>query len=636
MSDIAYSQFTDLGLAMTPVDVLKNDDPLSVMRRPPMEAETEVAQSLHADISAPAVCGANNQNNTKSLRMISLFDTVLKSNLSSSFHHAPVAASAHASPSKRASSPRSTTRQPQGTRQLHYAKLADLVHFHAGAARNMESEANIRAQTPSGHVHTSASGHTRNRKTTVRVTTDLGFIESAVARVKNDPLSAMRRAGIKDGDSTIPPTSNSTLVYVKFAERSMDKLAGDDRRLFEVPLTTAESDSDDTSSLDDSEPDDQTSHESQLKFDHDVRQWPLGALVDLRPEDLKPQSSFLNDAERLKLRLRRSVSPAAFRALFMASSTTPIVLNPGTPLSYLSPADAASYAVSADIFFFTVGALTWDWLMSMPDEWRVLFIGGISTSKIAYFCSRVFALAYCICSCIITVAPVKNCQALVVANAILIVLALNANNILFFVRVRAVWGKSARITTFFGFCYLAVFSTSMLIPFALNASHILPTNYCMVDPAKIWVAAPMLCNAANDALVFFAISYRITLQSMDGGGRCSKFRRFFRGDGAGQVAKELLYNGQLCYFATMAINIVQIVLALYVPEYETVLSASVIALENAMTCRVHRAVILGLIKDSEKAPVLTTVVTSGSTLMDYELDVKSRLEQREGQIGPIT
>ncbi|KAF7986979.1 hypothetical protein HWV62_41 [Athelia sp. TMB] len=573
MSDIAYSQFTDLGLAMTPVGVHKSDDPLSVMRRPPMEAKPDVAASpVNAFVSGSPTRDANNESTTPLLAN-GLFDIVLKIP-SSGFRNPPIAASPPACLYKHASSSRSTTCQPLRIGQVHYEKLTDLVHFHAGVARNTEGylsamrqappkEANTHTQTPSGHVHTSTSGHTRNRKTTVWAITDLGFIESAVARDKNDPLSAMRRAGIKDGDGTIPPTSNSTLAHVKFTERSNVKPVGVNLQRFEVPLTTAESDSDDTSSLDD-------------------------------------------------------------------------MLNPGTPLSYLSPADAASYAVSADIFFFTVGALTWDWLMSMPDEWRVLFIGGISTSKIAYFCSRVFALAYCICSCIITVAPVKNCQALVVANAILIVLALNANNILFFVRVRAVWGKSARITTFFGFCYLAVFSTSMLIPFALNASHILPTNYCMVDPAKIWIAAPMLCNAANDALVFFAISYRITLQSMDGGGRCSKFRRFFRGDGAGHVAKELLYNGQLCYFATMAINIVQIVLALYVPEYETVLSASVIALENAMTCRVHRAVILGLIKDSEKAPVLTTVVTSGSTLMDYELDVKSRLEQREGQIGPIT
>ena len=57
----------------------------------------------------------------------------------------------------------------------------------------------------------------------------------------------------------------------------------------------------------------------------------------------------------------------------------------------------------------------------------------------------------------------------------------------------------------------------------------------------------MLCNVANDTLVFLAISYRITSHSIGDQGWRSTFRRFFRGDGVPRVAKDLLYNGQACY-----------------------------------------------------------------------------------------
>ena len=53
--------------------------------------------------------------------------------------------------------------------------------------------------------------------------------------------------------------------------------------------------------------------------------------------------------------------------------------------------------------------------------------------------------------------------------SVALIIALNTNNILFFTRVRAVYGKSLRITALFGFCYMAVFGTSLSVPFALHA-----------------------------------------------------------------------------------------------------------------------------------------------------------------------
>ncbi|KAF7977328.1 hypothetical protein HWV62_4105 [Athelia sp. TMB] len=263
-------------------------------------------------------------------------------------------------------------------------------------------------------------------------------------------------------------------------------------------------------------------------------------------------------------------------------------------------------APNLNVSLLTLGALAWDWLMSMPDEYRILSIGGLSTSKVAYFAA----------SCLppplrpdrgSAGAPISNCEALIHVHSSLIVLALATTNVLFLVRVRAVYGKSARITAFFALSYLSVLGSMSAVPFVLHAAHIPTTGYCTMLPPPSWITTPMILNAINDTLVFLAISYRVTAQSLGGG--CG-LRRFFAGAGAPRVAQALLHSGQLCYFATFAMNLALLVLAGTRPPLTTLLLIPVVALENAMSARVHRAVVLGLIADSARPAtvVLTTFV----------------------------
>lgn len=53
-----------------------------------------------------------------------------------------------------------------------------------------------------------------------------------------------------------------------------------------------------------------------------------------------------------------------------------------------------------------------------------------------------------------TVGPISDCYALQMALAILVVLTLNINNLLFLHRVRAVYGNSRIVSAFFRFCYV--------------------------------------------------------------------------------------------------------------------------------------------------------------------------------------
>ncbi|KZP29684.1 hypothetical protein FIBSPDRAFT_726991 [Athelia psychrophila] len=316
------------------------------------------------------------------------------------------------------------------------------------------------------------------------------------------------------------------------------------------------------------------------------------------------------------------------------------VLNPNTPLAFLPPQVADVFQISAYIYFACVGALTWDWLMSIPDEYRILSTGRISLSKIAYICARVFTLALCLCSAIFVAAPIKNCPALMRAILATNIIALNTNNLLFFFRVRAVYGKSLSVTVLFGFLYFTVFGTTMVTPFSLNAEHIGPTQMCIQVNVRNWLTSVMITNAVNGTLVFLAISYRISSQSMGGDGWHSTWRCFFRGDGAPPVLKDLLYNSQLCYLVMTVMNIALIMLG-FKTNYEVTLIIPAMSLENAMTCRVHRAVILGLINSESRrststdAPLMFTTCISGeiSIAKGHALDAMTGLESQAGRIS---
>ncbi|KAF7979705.1 hypothetical protein HWV62_41044 [Athelia sp. TMB] len=326
--------------------------------------------------------------------------------------------------------------------------------------------------------------------------------------------------------------------------------------------------------------------------------------------------------------------------------------NQYTPMAYLTPAQAEVYQVATYIYFASLGrashlqAFIWDWLMSMPDEYRIARIGGISISKIVYFCARyalsnnwahLFRLkALTLTS---TVAAVKNCQMLMNGISLLIILALNTNNILFFIRARAVYGNSRAVSAFFGFWFLVVLGTSISVPFGLYAGHLGPTRHCVEIKEQPYIASVMVSNAVYATLVFFAISYRIASQCVGGDDWRARVRSFFRGDGAPRVGKDLLRNGQLCYLATILLSIAQVFFA-FQPTFTNVLNIPGIALENAMTCRVHRGVILGLISDHSTAtsttrrgtaPLMFTTVMPGShvsddmALKEFEMDTKQRI-----------
>jgi len=313
----------------------------------------------------------------------------------------------------------------------------------------------------------------------------------------------------------------------------------------------------------------------------------------------------------------------------MASTNTTLVLpNPYTPLAFLPPTLADQFQISAYVFVVGLSAFVWDWLMSIPDEYTFLRKTKISVPNVVYFLSRFGTLAYCTTATIFQAASVADCQAFLYIIASSFVIAMPATSLLFFYRVRAVWGNSKIITAFFGVLWLGNLGTSVLVPLAVTGAHIGTTQRCINTAVRSYASTPIVLNAINDTLIFLAISCRIVAFTVVGETRSAQIKSFVSGNGLPRISKGLLQGGQLYYFATIGLSIVMSAMVLspgVPPVYRAMLSVPNIALENAMACRVFRAVKLGLIKDVRTTSYFGT--TTPSSRLQFAPDQDIALKQ---------
>ncbi|KIM88317.1 hypothetical protein PILCRDRAFT_814216 [Piloderma croceum F 1598] len=278
------------------------------------------------------------------------------------------------------------------------------------------------------------------------------------------------------------------------------------------------------------------------------------------------------------------------------------ILNPYTPLAFLPPDVANQYQARCYVYVATLAAYSWDWLMSIPEEYRAVRQVGFSPPNIAYFVSRFGTLGSCVACTIFKVGSIDNCAALKYVEGIFFEISVPATSLLFFFRVKAVYNNSKIITLFFGILWLAIAGLSILIMLGITGDRIPYTRRCREGLAHNFTTVPIMLTAVNDTLIFFAISYRMVSISMAGSTWRAQANSFFRGDGLHHLSKSLLQSGQVYYFATIgaAIASTALILSPRVPgELHPLLGTAYFALASAMACRVFRAVLLGIIKGPE-------------------------------------
>jgi hypothetical protein len=160
-----------------------------------------------------------------------------------------------------------------------------------------------------------------------------------------------------------------------------------------------------------------------------------------------------------------------------------------------------------------------------------------------------------------------------------------------------------------------------------SVEHIPYTRRCTEGVAHSYTLVPVIMTALNDTLVYIAISYRLATISMVSSTWRARAKSFFTGEGLHHLSKALLESGQV-YYLSVAYSVVLLKLAdpytsvtigvaiasvyfLLSPsasgETKATFGSVYFPLASAMTCRVYRAVLLGIITEQ---PVNTIEISS--------------------------
>ncbi|KAH8087791.1 hypothetical protein BXZ70DRAFT_955161 [Cristinia sonorae] len=277
-------------------------------------------------------------------------------------------------------------------------------------------------------------------------------------------------------------------------------------------------------------------------------------------------------------------------------SGIPQLPNPLTPLAWLPPHLADQFETARYICAVTVGAFMWDVLVSLSEEYT-LFRRKFRLPDLVYVLARLATMSFILLALAFDTAKVSNCESLVKSIGAFACIHIATNSLLFLFRIYAIFSGERYILAFFTFLWVAAVACSITAPFSLHGVHIGTTEYCIFDRVKPYGSAGIVGSAVNDTLVFIAISLKL-MSATPAKSTSERFRRFFRGEGMGDLTRAVVHGGQQYYLVTVAINIVStaMILTPSVPlAYGNVMAIPNAVLQNTMAARVFRQLKLGYI-----------------------------------------
>ncbi|KAJ6456251.1 hypothetical protein DFH09DRAFT_1013831 [Mycena vulgaris] len=293
----------------------------------------------------------------------------------------------------------------------------------------------------------------------------------------------------------------------------------------------------------------------------------------------------------------------------MSSKSTFPIVTPDTPLAFLDHRTGLLFEASSYLYIATLSAYIWELFSSVPEEVKIIRDTRLSLPIFAYFLSRIGTLGFLLTSTIFQVANVEDCEAVQVAMGWCFAVAVPASASLFFFRIAAVFNTNKPLVLFFLLAWIATLAGSIAVPFAIQGEHIASTSRCINTAVKSFVAAGTIANAITDTLIFVALSWRLSLNGMSPG-LSARSQSFVRGKGLPKLSKALLQSGQLYYLATVGLNILTMVMfsGSIPPIIHAILAIPNVAPENAMACRVFRALRLGFIAPDSENEITTSVL----------------------------
>jgi len=251
------------------------------------------------------------------------------------------------------------------------------------------------------------------------------------------------------------------------------------------------------------------------------------------------------------------------------------------------------------------GGWIWDFLLSIQEDYRIITRFTRSPATIVYLLSRIITLVFIVLSVVyyVSSAGLSLSTEVTLLDVTTWFYAFTGplNCLLFFFRVRAIFRDSPWTIVSFAVLWAFTFAAFLVAPIICVVSG---TTCNGINGLN--VAPGVFMITIYDTVLYIAVAVRLTKLTSPKGFKAYA-KTFFAGHGMGPISQSLFISGQWYYLTVAGINwfssIVIILLICGVQERDLAImvvaacSLPNIVLQNALACRVHRHLKLGIMPD---------------------------------------
>ncbi|KAF9045135.1 hypothetical protein BJ165DRAFT_1325206, partial [Panaeolus papilionaceus] len=266
--------------------------------------------------------------------------------------------------------------------------------------------------------------------------------------------------------------------------------------------------------------------------------------------------------------------------------------NPLTPLAYLEPDLARQVSISTYVLAGALAVLIWDILNNLRPDYQLLTRFNIRLPTGVHILSRLASLGYVLASAMFETTVIMDCRRFQRINIVFYPIAMSLTTLLIFVRIKTVFDRNIVVKAYFALLWVGVIASGITGPVATTGVSIGPSSYCRTgDRLAGYGASAVIVPLIYVASVFVAICWRLVQSAHTEPTMKANSKGVASGSFITELPKVLLRDGQACYLACIAANLVSVI-TLCVPglpaPYRITFTVPNIALTNIMACRVYR------------------------------------------------
>ncbi|THH32773.1 hypothetical protein EUX98_g1374 [Antrodiella citrinella] len=254
---------------------------------------------------------------------------------------------------------------------------------------------------------------------------------------------------------------------------------------------------------------------------------------------------------------------------------------------------AARYIVVA-----TTGAWVWDVLVSLASDVQTFSAYRITPPDLGHLLSRMVSACFVCLVLVFNVVAVPDCQSLAKVIGWTGAITFPLQSIPFFFCARAVFLNKPTVVAAFAVLWFGILGGSIASAFFIHGSHIGETSMCVAHLGKPY-AAGIVSLALHNTMVFVAVSINLMLYTHEETWS-GRVKAYMHRRGISQLSKLLMESGQSYIVPIVALNLAAAVINL-IPSmptsYKIAFIVMDVALQNAVTIRIHRLIKSGVISD---------------------------------------